>query len=477
MSNTIKDLIDKDLNDIKPLKDHLRTTPKEREEAFDNLIEKTPEDTAVEELNKKHAAIHTDQFYILTEKPHALFDGIDFTLESKQSFINCYENQMVKCSDKKLRSKAKIWLSHPKRREFHGIQFDPTTSEHKKGLYNIWKGFAITPKEGNCQLFKTHIKSVICNGNTEYYNYIIKWMAHLVQKPDKLSPVIVLVGEQGTGKNTLVNALGTIFGQHYFPLDNIDQFLGRFNFHLKNAVLIHGNEAMWGGNKKQLGSLKSMVTEEFSTFEGKNKDSFTTRNFRHLILSSNEDWPVHLDRDDRRFLILQVSNKHKDDPKYFDPLRAELSNGGVEAFLYELLMTDISSFNVWRLPQNLEAFEIKLRSASSTERYIYEALKIGGFDLGMTQQANKWENLKDSYLLQIVAVYADYKSWVEHQGMKAEDSPALGKAIKRLIPSTDKVRPSGKKGEPRPFFYEFPILAKARTEFQKEYKVGEEIWE
>ena len=42
------------------------------------------------------------------------------------------------------------------------------------------------------------------------------------------------------------------------------------------------------------------------------------------MLSSNEDWPVHLDPDDRRFFVLKVSEKHKEDHMYFNAISDEL---------------------------------------------------------------------------------------------------------------------------------------------------------
>lgn len=460
---------------------------KNDDEAFEKLLKsaqkktqkpeelhlKEIEDRVVEELNKKHAVIHTDQFYILTEKPHAFFDGIDFTLESRQSFINTYENQTVTLPDGKTKSKTKIWLSHEKRRQFHGIIFNPETLEHKNGRYNIWKGFAVQPKQGDCILFKKHVRDVICGGNVEYYNYVWGWMSHLIQKPQELSPGIVLMGEQGIGKNTFSDTLGFIFGQHYLPLDNIEQFLGHFNFHLKNAVLIHGNEAIWGGDKRQLGKLKAMVTERFCVIEGKGKDQLTMRNFKHLILSSNEDWPVHLDRDDRRFLTLKVSNKCKEKTEYFNPLYSELNNGGREALLYELQQTDLSQFNIWKLPQNIESFEIKMESAPSTEKYIYEVLKAGSFDIGLLDTSSSWENAVDRYSILSESVFNDYKLWCLHQGIKHETDGSLGKAIKKLIISSEKSRhrDSNRKNQ-----YNFPSIKRARIEFQSAYKVGEGIW-
>jgi len=429
----------------------------------------------VEELNKIHAVVHTDQYYILTEKINPLHGDIDFTLETRQSFLNMYENQMVDIGDNKPKSKAKIWLTHPNRRQYNGIIFDPSTVGHKDGQYNLWKGFAIKPKKGNCNLFKNHLEYIICSGNLESYLYIWRWMSHLVQRPDKLLPALLIMSEQGVGKNTVADTFGTIFGSHYLPLDNLDQLLGHFNFHLKNAVLIFGNEALWGGDKKMLGKLKAMITDQICLIEGKRKDPIMVKNFKHLIFSSNEDWPVHLDRDDRRFFVLKANNARKDDRAYFAELYNEIHNGGAAALLDELLATDLSSFDPWQIPKNNEAFEIKMRSADSTEKYIYQVLCDGGFDVGSPAQYGEWENSSNSYEILFQDIYRDYGSWCtyQHQNRVIQDEAVLGKAINRLIPKAVKIRSrkNGKKSH-----YQFPALKEARQDFEKVYKSGAEIW-
>jgi hypothetical protein len=64
-----------------------------------------------------------------------MFKGVDFVLESKQSFKDSYENKLIKCTDDKYRSKAEIWLKSPDRREYKGITFDPTGNAEINGFY------------------------------------------------------------------------------------------------------------------------------------------------------------------------------------------------------------------------------------------------------------------------------------------------------------------------------------------------------
>lgn len=337
----------------------------ERGKAFDELIPKSPEAAVIDELNRKHAAITLDQFYILTEKENSIFGGIDFSLEGKQSFKNQYENKIIKCSDEKIRTKAEVWLKSDKRREFKGIEFDPTKIGNVNDYYNLWRGFSKESKKGDCSKYWAHVRDNICNGNASTYNFVRKWLAFVFQRPDEVHTALVLCGSQGVGKNSFVEPLGVLLGNHYVLLSNITELISNFNYHLKYAVLIHANEALWGGNRKEIGTLKAMVTEKTCLIEGKGKDRIMVKNFKHIILSSNEDWAVHLDPDDRRFFVIRVSEKHKEDHEYFASIQQQLNTGGYEALLYDLLNEDLTGFNPRQFPNNNEAFDIKMRSAST----------------------------------------------------------------------------------------------------------------
>ncbi|MDR3550504.1 MAG: DUF5906 domain-containing protein, partial [Candidatus Babeliales bacterium] len=335
------------------------------------------EDDVINRFNKDHAVVHVDQTYILTEKINTLGNK-DFSLESRQSFRAFYEDEMIMCADGIERNVADIWLKSPNRRKYKNIVFDPTTTECLNGNYNLWKGFACTAKQGDCSLYWHHVRDNICSGDEKLYIHVRKWLSYIYQRPDQVHTALVLQGSQGVGKNSFVEPLGILLGSHYAPLSSINELISNFNYHLKNAVLIHGNESLWGGNRKDIGNLKAMITDEYCLIESKGKDRIAVRNFKHVILSSNEDWPVHLDADDRRFLVIRVSEQKKEDHVYFNAVQDQLDNGGYEALLYDLLHEDLIDFNPRRMPSSADSFDIKMRSAQSPYRYIYDALCEGG---------------------------------------------------------------------------------------------------
>lgn len=441
----------------------------ERKKPFEEMIPKTPEELVVEELNKTHAVVHTDQFYILTEKENPAFGGIDFSLESKQSLKNTYENKTIICSDGYTRSKADIWLKSTDRREFKGIVFDPSTEGHIKGYYNLWHGFNKKPKSGDCSKYWTHVRDNICNGDPEAYRFVRKWMAFIFQHPDEVHTSLVLCGSQGVGKNSFVEPIGVLLGTHYVLLSNISELVSNFNYHLKHAVLIHANEALWGGNRKEIGTLKAMITEKTCLIEGKGKDRIMVKNFKHVILSSNEDWPVHMDADDRRFFVLRVSEQRKEDNAYFAAIQKQLDNSGYEALLYDLLNEDLTNFNPRRFPNSNAAFDIKMRGACSIDKYIYDALREGCFDVGNASPSGIWG---DS--IAKTSVYEDYSVWCMRNGIKRDDSGYFSKRLRKVITSIGDTKPT-EEGK-RVYKYTLPSITIAKSEFEKLYKVDGNIW-
>ena len=105
------------------------------------------------------------------------------------------------------------------------------------------------------------IEQTLCSGNRAYSEYVLRWIAFMVQRPGT-SPetAIAFRGKEGTGKSTLGRALMGIAGAHGITVSSPSQFAGRFNAHLRNAVFLFADEAFWPGNKEAEGVFKQLVT-------------------------------------------------------------------------------------------------------------------------------------------------------------------------------------------------------------------------
>ena len=233
---------------------------------------------------------------------------------------------------------ATVWLRHRNRKQYiGGIVFDPSLRQHPTDVLNLWQGFAVQPNPGSWDRLKEHIRLIICNGNAQYFQYLMDWMADVVQHPEKQGEVaVVLRGGEGVGKGILARALKYLLGQHGFAISNSKHLIGNFNAHLRDCVFLFADEALYAGDKAHVGILKSIITEPYLTIEGKFQNASMSVNRLHLMLASNELWVVPASLESRRFVVLDVSSAHANDHPYFNAIQRELETGGYAAMLHDL---------------------------------------------------------------------------------------------------------------------------------------------
>jgi hypothetical protein len=88
-----------------------------------------------------------------------------------------------------------------------------------------------------------------------------------------------------------------------------------------------------------------MATEDNLTFEPKGVNAFTGPNMLSIMMASNEKWVVPAGEDDRRFVVFDVPDTHREDFAYFAAIRSQLDAGGREAFLHDMLTTDLEGWH------------------------------------------------------------------------------------------------------------------------------------
>lgn len=416
----------------------------------------------ISEINKTYSVTSVGGFSIIEESKDSITHRPTFNLISRQSFINRFENKSFIDHEGKTKKQSHLWLRSPHRKEFPGgIVFEPTKNGHFSEVYNLWSGFSIVPSpRGSCERFKEHIFRVVCNRNQRSYDYVWRWCACIIQKPDEIHTALVLMGLQGTGKGVFVQTLGKLIENHFVQIDALDRLLGKFNSHLSNAVLVFADEAVWGGNRKDVGRLKSMITEKRQLIEQKGKDAISVKNCKHFIFASNEEWPVHIDPDDRRFFVLKVNDSRKEDIFYFEQMQKELDSNGYEKLLHELLQEDISSFDPKIIPTNIDSFSVKLLSAPNEHRFIFTALNEGSFrvfDIVKTWEEEIGER----------SLYLEYALWCDHEGIKISGKEDLMKTLKKLIPSAERYQSThGTR------LWKLTNLEVSRHEFCSKYKLS-----
>lgn len=424
----------------------------------------------IDELNKKYAVVLVGgKCCILKEAFDPIHKRPDINLMSFQDFHNWLadEHVLVHGNSKPI---SKIWVNSSNKRKYEGIIFSPGGDE--PGYYNLWRGFAIKPKKGDCSLYLDHIKNIIASGDERTNQWILAWMAGIIQNPggDRPGTSIVLRGKQGTGKGTFVQYFAKIFGGHFLHIQNQNHLTGHFNSHLKDSLLVFCDEAIWGGNKDAEGVLKAMVTEDTIMVEAKGKDAYPVKNHINIIVASNNDWVVPAGLEERRFMVLDVNDSAKGNIDYFNDIKSQMENGGCEALHYFLKNLDISNVNLRKIPRTTALFEQMLHSMPPFKKWWFDALQREGF------YKEDGENEIDKYLPwhEPHEKQTLYKTYLlaskDINGKNHLSDSQFGRQLNEICPNITVKRKSIFKDSNeriRPFYYILPPLADCRKQFEK----------
>lgn len=329
------------------------------------------------------------------------------------------------------------WITDKACRRYEGVTFLPGPTP--EGFYNLWRGFAVEPREGECNLMKAHMKDVICAGNDEYAKYLTAWCANVVQRPTfRPGVAVVMRGREGIGKGQFASHFGSLFVPHFVPLTKGHHLTGHFNSLLKDALVVYADEAFWAGDKQGEGTLKALITEDTHQIELKGIDPVQVKNYIHLIVASNHDWVVPAGSDARRFFVLDVTEAHKEDREYFAELNKQMDNGGREAFLYYLQQHDYRDVDLRRVPKTAALMDQKLQSMTPVEKWWYGVLNAGEL---------VWDDKGNGTEPHASALYELYIHDAKEAGVTRRSTEMeLAKTLKVLVPGMKKTRPHVKDG-------------------------------
>jgi Primase C terminal 2 (PriCT-2)/Family of unknown function (DUF5906) len=329
---------------------------------------------------------------------------------------------------------AEIWFNSPQASRYTGIDFNPTQPPGENGtVWNLWRGFAVVPKPGSWELLKEHIFTNISSCNHEIYEWFLNWMALGVQKPGEvIGTTPVMRGYQGTGKGVFANSYGALWGIHFITITQSEQVSGRFNAHFFGRRFIFIDEGLFGGNRKEAGVIKTRITEDYIMLELKGVDAVKMRNRSIFMVASNNPSIVPADLGDRRWMVVDVADTHKEDHPYFAAIATEMENGGKEAMLYELLQRDITKGPNPRRVIKTEARVMQILMAESPYvKFLHSLLDQGRLPQNAVGSANT------------TTTKALVHDLTRNYSERHLNDVGLGKLLREILPTITS-RPNGK---------------------------------
>ena len=342
------------------------------------------------EIEKKK--FEKDYYYITSQDCYItkIHNG-DFITMTQTAIRNQFENIRIRHANAPKNGDGttnffNVWLKDTKRQSYLSQDFIPYNDikETPENVFNRFDGFKSERTEyieDDIAWFDNYLNNVY--KNEEIRNYIKKYLAHIVQKPNENSKVaMVLKGVEGSGKDTLVDIISSLIGSKYVTRGKgMDDLFGNYNSIVSDKMVCCMNEVQGKDGLKYLEDLKEFVTSETMQIREKFVSSRTKKQIMRLFILSNNYAPVNVSPTDRRFLILETNMNmcSGEYGEWWSTLHNDfIGNDDVMNKLYSYLMDyDISNFNPKNdKPQTDTQNYLATRNISAPFLWIYKYIEM-----------------------------------------------------------------------------------------------------
>jgi len=323
------------------------------------------------QLNSKFA-------HVIIGGKHQIVSQIDCAINgSKLSFecVSGFHHNFTHLPNIAGMNRGKAWASWEEKAFFdNGIGFYPNIQKLPRGCYNMYKGWHCSAEEGDCSFIINHIKDILCNGNEEAGNYFIQWLAHMFQHPEiKPSVAIFMKSVEGTGKGSLFRLLQKMLGVHSSQINGADLVTKNFNGILMAKLLIFADEVNLT-DRDVFDKMKGLISEPTCQLEKKHIEAEPMPNFSRFIFASNHDEVIPAGKRERRFLLIEASDRKAHDKCYWRTFNKLINADYAGHFLHYLLNLDLSGFDPYNAPMTKELIEQKMINFNVVDAYLHEEL-------------------------------------------------------------------------------------------------------
>jgi hypothetical protein len=167
---------------------------------------------------------------------------------------------------------------------------------------------------------------------------VLQWYAHLFWHPKQKPFAIVLKSSEGVGKGLWGDFMYNIISKRYCgTFASWDQLAGDFNGRLSDKILITLNEATNYPTNQQKEFIKTLIKDTDLEINRKFQNQYSTENYARVMITTNNNRPVVIDNNDRRYLCIECKNDNKCNAEYFDPLIQTKNDEKVQRAMFDYL--------------------------------------------------------------------------------------------------------------------------------------------
>lgn len=326
-----------------------------------------------DEFNLSHFKVINKSFFVKCIKNE---DGFieEFKIFSKTDIITSYEHityidydgltPVTKCC-------IKTWINDKKQTRYEDIKIVPPPLVCPKNIFNLWTPFYVEYLNENYtwdldsnmkdlmekrDTLIHHLK-IVCNHNEADFLYLVRWIGQMIMFPSIKTTCITLIGEEGSGKGTVIHLLRQLMGEKkVLETSSPEEYVwGKFNGVMADAFFVNCNELEFKAQQEAESKIKTLITDTKGLrINEKGVKSFALDSFHRFMFSSNKQVPVKTHLNDRRHKIIRSSDEKCNDKLYFEKMYSYIGDERVLLLMYDYFrnLKDLDKFHTEKIVQN-----------------------------------------------------------------------------------------------------------------------------
>jgi hypothetical protein len=350
----------------------------EKEEDDDEEEDESSWKSVSEKFEQTHCKIINKSAFITVQNNEVF-------VMSKPQLKTSYENMVYRIKDKKGKFKLENFIdawtrNNPQQKCFDDIGIFPTGITCPANIFNMWTPFAMENSKGEYvekmeELEKIigHIK-ILCGNDEAITQYVIDWIAQMIQFPAVKTTCLTFISKQGAGKTFLIKLLRVLLGNSkvFETTSPSRDVWGDFNGRMCNTFLINLNELSKKETVESEGRIKGLITDPFLTINNKGVNQYDIQSYHRFIITTNKMEPLNTSADDRRNLIVRSSDEKCGDKEYFNGLHGLLDDADVMKTCYEYFKSikNMEEFNKQSIPVSNHQENLKELSMCPIEQWL-----------------------------------------------------------------------------------------------------------